>query len=149
MNTQAEKDAAKAVKKAEKDAAKAVGLPVVAPVTTDSGIEVNNPLDLRPKNLPLVVKLPAGASSAQVEYAKILNAYAYSNPKKWDKKKQDLIEKLECLAGKELAIVEEDGAARPNRTLEMNKSGYKGSPYTFTFLRDANGKPISTLPDIE
>lgn len=62
-----------------------------------SKIEVNDPLDLRPTELPLIVKLPEGASKAQQEFAKVLNAYAYQNPQKWAVKKDELIKKLESL----------------------------------------------------
>lgn len=64
----------------------------VAPVVDDSqGIEVGSPLDLRPTELPLVVKLPADASKAQIAYARILNGYAYKNPAKFEAKKNDQI----------------------------------------------------------
>ena len=67
--------------------------PVVAPKIVDDsqGIEVNDPMDLRPTELPLVVKLPADASLAQIAYAKTLNGYAYKNPDKWAEKKEDKI----------------------------------------------------------
>ena len=60
------------------------------------GIIVGNPLDLRPVELPLVVKSENGEwkNSAQAEYAKILNAYAYKNPDKWAIKKDVLIARL-------------------------------------------------------
>lgn len=54
-------------------------------------IEVNDPMDLRPVELPLVIKLPKGASLAQEAYAKTLNGYAYKNPKKWAEKKDDKV----------------------------------------------------------
>ncbi len=57
----------------------------------NQGIEVGSPLDLRPTVLPLVVKLPEDASKAQIEYAKVLNAYAYQNPAKFEAKKNDQI----------------------------------------------------------
>lgn len=57
----------------------------------NQGIEVGSPLDLRPTELPLVVKLPADASKAQIKYAAILNAYAYQNPAKFEEKKNDQI----------------------------------------------------------
>jgi hypothetical protein len=60
-------------------------------------IKIADPAILRPKELPLVVTLPAGASLAQIEYSKILNAYAYTNPEKWELKKEALIEKLKSL----------------------------------------------------
>lgn len=66
--------------------------PVVAPKADDSqGIEINEPMDIRPTELPLVVKLPADASKAQIAYAKTLNGYAYKNPQKWAEKKDDKI----------------------------------------------------------
>lgn len=50
------------------------------------GFNVSNPLELRPKELPLVVKAPkeGWANKAQEYYSKIVNAYAYKNPTKWD-----------------------------------------------------------------
>lgn len=104
-------------------------------------IEVGEPLDLSPKSLPLVVKLPKNASSAQVEYAKVLNAYAYINPKKWSGykdektgkwvpgKKDVLIKRLKSLAGKEIAT----GDAK----LSINKS-----EFSFAFIRTPDGKEI-------
>jgi hypothetical protein len=65
---------------------------VETPKVDDSqGIEVNDPMDLRPTELPLVIKLPADASKAQIAYAKVLNAYAYKNPVKWADKKDDKV----------------------------------------------------------
>lgn len=63
----------------------------------DQGIEVGDPMLLRPVELPLVVKLPEGASKAQVAYAAILNSYAYQNPTKWELKKGKMIQKLKDL----------------------------------------------------
>lgn len=60
-------------------------------------IVVGDPQLLRPKELPLVVKLPEDASLAQIEFAKSLNSYAYQNPEKWALKKDKLIEKLRSL----------------------------------------------------
>jgi hypothetical protein len=59
--------------------------------TSNDEIEVGSPIDLRPSELPLVVKLPKDASAAQVEYAKTLNVYAYKNPAKFEAKKDDKI----------------------------------------------------------
>lgn len=101
--------------------------------TSESGsddIEVGSPVDLRPKNLPLVVKLPRGASSAQREYAKVLNAYAYTNPKKWEKKKDKLIARLRSLADHE---VPEQG----DKKLSINKSSL-----SFVFIPDGKGGEI-------
>jgi len=76
-------------------------------VEQESGIIVRDPEAFRPVDLPLVVTLPNNASKAQIEYAKVLNAYAYSNPEKWKEKKDTkvldgrtvlgLIAKLEAL----------------------------------------------------
>ena len=60
-------------------------------------IVVGDPQILRPTELPLVVQLPEDASKAQVAFAKSLNSYAYQNPKKWEQKKDKLIEKLKEL----------------------------------------------------
>jgi hypothetical protein len=109
----AEKEAVKSATKAEKEATAA---PDSASTPnelqgevkkTESGIEVGDPMDLRPKKLPLVVKLPANASSAQKEYAKILNGYAYQNPEKWAKKKGVLLKRLELLADQEVSLDED------------------------------------------
>ena len=60
-------------------------------------IIVKDPQVLRPKELPLVVELPDGASKAQIAYAKTLNSYAYQNPTKWEQKKDRMIQKLKDL----------------------------------------------------
>ena len=46
------------------------------------------------KILPLIVKLPESASKAQIAYAKVINAYAYQNPKKFATKKEAMIKHL-------------------------------------------------------
>ncbi len=62
----------------------------------ESGIIVNDsPFEAR--KLPLIVVLPADASKAQIERAKILNAYAYSNPIGWKSRKEALLKELEAL----------------------------------------------------
>ena len=83
--TKAEKEAAKAAKQAEKEAAK-----------NEDGIIVRDPQVLRPTELPLVVEPEDGewANPEQAEYAKVLNAYAYKNPKKWVVKKAVLLAQL-------------------------------------------------------
>ena len=75
--------------KAEKEAAKAT-----------NGIIVEDPLILRPKALPLVIKPESGswANDAQAEFAGFLNAYAYKNTAKWEKKKAKLLAQLLELA---------------------------------------------------
>lgn len=64
--------------------------------TPEDEIEVGNPIDLRPKELPLVVKTPKGGwkNEQQEKFAKTLNAYAYSNTTKWGVKKDVLIARL-------------------------------------------------------
>ena len=62
----------------------------------ESGIIVNDST-FNAKTLPLIVVLPEGASEAQIERAKILNAYAYSNPIGWASRKEHLIKELEAL----------------------------------------------------
>ena len=65
-------------------------------VTRDSGIIVNDST-LKVQELPLIVVLPKDASKAQIERAKILNAYAYAQPKGWEQKKERLLKELEAL----------------------------------------------------
>jgi hypothetical protein len=60
------------------------------------GIEINMP-SVQTRELPLVIKLPADASMAQIAYAKTINAYAYQNPKKFAKKKDEVIKRLMAL----------------------------------------------------
>lgn len=60
-------------------------------------IVVRDPQELVPVERPLVVTLPEGASKAQVEFAKVLNQYAYQNPQKWNAKKDKLIAQLKAL----------------------------------------------------
>lgn len=55
----------------------------------EDGFIIKDPLVYKPVNLPLVITLPAGASKAQIAFAKTLNAYAYQNPEKWNEKKDD------------------------------------------------------------
>ena len=91
--TAEQKEAAKAAKLAEKEAAKAA----LGSEDDSDEIIVKDPQDLRPVALPLVITLPADASKAQIEFAKILNAYAYQNPTKWAIKKGKLIAQLKEL----------------------------------------------------
>lgn len=58
---------------------------------------IGEPEELRPVELPLVVKLPDGKeweNTEQAAYAKTLNGYAYKNPKKWAAKKEALLARL-------------------------------------------------------
>jgi len=64
--------------------------------TRDSGIIVNES-PLARKILPLIVVLPANASKAQIERAKVLNGFAYQFPAKWDVRKEALLKELEAL----------------------------------------------------
>jgi hypothetical protein len=61
--------------------------------------EVADPQELRPKELPLVIKPVGGkwANDAQAEFAKVLNGYAYKNPEKWATKKVALLAQLKEL----------------------------------------------------
>lgn len=118
---------------------------------TSNGIEIGEPMDLTPKSLPLVIKLSDKASTAQIEYAKIVNGYAYSNPKKFKEKKDEFVAKLESLGEKEVTVFGEDGPERPNKHLEMAKAGMKngqmgGTKFQFNFIRTPDGF-TSTLPD--
>lgn len=59
---------------------------------TVGGVEIGDPQELRPVDLPLVVKPAKGGewkNEAQARFAATLNAYAYKNPKKWAEKKGD------------------------------------------------------------
>jgi hypothetical protein len=92
-------------------------------VIEDAGDEivVNDPQILRPKVLPLVIELPASASVAQVEFAKILNAYAYKNPEKWAIKKEKLLAELKTLKNAPAPV--ED----PDRKLTIGTKNKLGS----------------------
>jgi hypothetical protein len=61
-----------------------------------NGVIVGDPEILRPRELPLVVKPEGGKwkNEAQEKFAKTLNAYAYKNTVKWEKKKLVLIKQL-------------------------------------------------------
>lgn len=76
------KEVEKAVKEVEK---------AVIADSTSNGIEVGNPQELRPTELPLVIKPTSGKweNDAQAEFAAVLNGYAYKNPAKWAIKKDD------------------------------------------------------------
>ncbi len=84
--------------------------PAVLP--TGSGIVVNDAEILKPVAKPLIVVLPPDASKAQIARAKILNGYAYSNPKGWRLKKDRLIKELEAL--KDAPDPDEFGPTGPN-----------------------------------
>lgn len=87
-------------------------------------IVVNDPQILRPKELPLIVVLPEGASKAQIAYAKILNAYAYQNPEKWAMKKDDRVINGAVVKGLISKLKELKNAPDPieDSKLKINKS---------------------------
>lgn len=82
------------------------------PIEESDEIIIGEPLIMRPQDLPLVVTLPASASKAQVHFAGVLNAYAYKNPKKWEKKKTALIAELKRLKDAPDPEPEPDGMGR-------------------------------------
>lgn len=90
-------------------------------------IVVEDVKKVAPKIFPLIVKLPESASSAQVAFAKILNAFAYQSPEKWEVEKDVLISQLRSLQGKEL---------KPNTDSRLEIGG--NSPQ-FVFLPDGKG----------
>ena len=67
--------------------------------TKSDEIIVGDPQALRPVELPLVVKPADGSwkNEVQAKFAKVLNAYAYKNVKKWETKKGVLIAQLKEL----------------------------------------------------
>lgn len=74
---------------------------VETPAAPEYEFEVNEPLVIKPQDLPLVVTPGKGkkwANKEQAEYAKTLNGYAYKNPKKWAAKKAKLLTSLTRLA---------------------------------------------------
>ncbi len=86
VKTQVEKEKEVAQVEARAKQADSVLAPVVKVSKADtSDIEVEDPELLMPKELPLVIKPKGGKwkNDEQVAYAKVLNAYAYKNPKKW------------------------------------------------------------------
>ncbi len=97
---------------------------VQAEVLDDSqGIEVGSPIDLRPTELPLVIKLPDDASEAQIAYAKTLNGYAYKNPAKFEAKKDDKIVNGVLVKGLITKLKELKNAPAPvEGNLKINKS---------------------------
>lgn len=116
------------------------GVPPVAPVTTAPAVppapaqttpapseedlaefEVADPEVLRPRELPLVVKPTSGSwkNDAQTEYAGYLNAYAYANPDKWNKKKAVLLARLAEIGNNPSAIAKYRGNIDQNARLEI------------------------------
>ena len=84
----------------ETEAQKKARLAKEAKEAEDGEIIVKDPLELRPKELPLVILPPKGKeweNDAQKIYAQLLNGYAYKNPEKWNSKKAGLLEKLKSL----------------------------------------------------
>lgn len=57
-----------------------------------NGFVVQDPEVAKPRELPLLIKLPEGkewANKEQEEYAKILNAAGYCNPTSWNRLQRD------------------------------------------------------------
>ena len=95
-------------------------------IVDNQGIEISNPLDIRPKSLPLVIKLPADASLAQIEYAMTLNGYAYKNPEKWAEKKDDKVVNGVVVKGLISKLLDLKNAPDPilDSNLKINKSSF-------------------------
>lgn len=95
---QAAKDAEKAAAANAAEVAKAeAAAKVAAGSDIPEGLEVGDPVLLRPVSLPLVVKPAKGTdwkNDEQRQYAGYLNGYAYKNPKKWAKKRAVLLKRL-------------------------------------------------------
>ncbi|MFA6078109.1 MAG: hypothetical protein WC724_03805 [Candidatus Paceibacterota bacterium] len=78
-----------------------VEAPKVTPKPLDGDdIIVEDPQVLRPVELPLVITPKDGKwkSKAQEKFARVLNGYAYKNPKKFKAKQAKLIAELRSLA---------------------------------------------------
>ncbi len=80
----------------------------IVPAEEQDGVEVGDPEELKPKVLPLVITPKGGAkddefggwhNAAAFSHARVLNAYAYKNPRKWKKKKNVLVAQLVELNG--------------------------------------------------
>lgn len=79
----------------------------------DLDLEIGNPTDLRPVELPLVVKPGKGEewrNESQARYARFLNAYAYRNPAKWEAKKKSLIARLQEIGSNPAALQKYENA---------------------------------------
>ncbi len=70
---------------------------VKEPEVDTSDIDVSDPEEIVPEKLPFIVKPKGGKwkNKEQEEYAKILNAYAYKNRKKWKANRIDPVTKKE------------------------------------------------------
>jgi hypothetical protein len=71
----------------------------VTPEVSSDDIVVEEHEVPRAQELPLVITPKSGSwkNTAQAKYAAVLNAYYYSNPKKWAKKKASLLKNLAIL----------------------------------------------------
>lgn len=81
----------------------------------DLDIEVGDPQELRPRDLPLVIKPAKGQewlNDTQARYAGYLNAYAYRNPAKWAAKKAVLLSRLQEI-GKNPEAIQKYESATP------------------------------------
>jgi len=81
--------------------------------TSFGDIEIGSPEIYRPKELPFIVKKKGGwDNEAQEKYAGVLNAYAYKNPDKFEKKKGILVAQLEEIGKDPDAIFNYNGIAK-------------------------------------
>ena len=82
-------------------------------VSDGLNLKVEESLKLKPKELPLVIT-GDWKNDTQAEYARVLNGYAYKNPEKWAKKKEQLIANLKLLGEKPEEIVKFQGVKNKN-----------------------------------
>lgn len=78
----------------------------------DLDIQVGDPEELRPKELPLVITPGKGKkwkNDAQAEFAATLNGFAYANPEKWKARKARLLAQLREIGDNPAAIVKYRG----------------------------------------
>jgi hypothetical protein len=87
--------------------------------TVGYDFNVAEPQIVKPQDLPLVVTPPASgwANSAQEEFARTINGYAYKNPKKWAVKKDKMLSQLSELATNPELINQLRGAEDENTRL--------------------------------
>lgn len=88
-------------------------------------IEVDDPQDVRPQELPLLIKPANGGSWAnneQSEYAKILNAAAYANPTNWAVVKDVEIARLKEIGTNPDAYYKYTGTQRGQNPLTLKRS---------------------------
>lgn len=103
-----------AAKKTAKKVDAGIPAEAIEQVAVKEEFSVSDPLELRPKELELIIKPTSGSwkNEAQAEFAATLNGYAYKNPTKWATKKDVLLKQLTELGGNPELIV----ALRGNTT---------------------------------